>query len=114
MRSSVRFNKFITPKMIESGVKTLQVPRQLLNLANILSRSWSGVEFVQVTKHLWFLWKRALKSIKKCTGGILLKLLYFRGTKSISEMQIGRFNKAVHQFAKPKSHKCGGRRIFWI
>ncbi|GFW74155.1 hypothetical protein TNCV_4177001 [Trichonephila clavipes] len=41
MRSSLRFNKFITPKTIESGVWTLQAPRQLLNIANIQSRSWS-------------------------------------------------------------------------
>ncbi|GFU72274.1 hypothetical protein TNCV_3224491 [Trichonephila clavipes] len=46
-------------------------------------------------KTTWFLWKRALKSIKKCTRGTLLKMLYFRRTKSISEMQIGRINKTA-------------------
>ncbi|GFT56184.1 hypothetical protein TNCV_129801 [Trichonephila clavipes] len=40
-----------------------------------------------------------------------LKLLYFRGTKGISEMQIGRFNKTLYQFAKPKRHKSNARSI---
>ncbi|GFW37118.1 hypothetical protein TNCV_5020161 [Trichonephila clavipes] len=81
--------------MIESGVWTLQAPRQLLNIANIQSVSWSGTEIVQVAKHVWFLWKRALKSVKKCTRGTLLKMFYLRGTKRILEMQIGHFNKTA-------------------
>ncbi|GFV57727.1 uncharacterized protein TNCV_4463251 [Trichonephila clavipes] len=89
MRSSLRFNKFTTPKMIESCMWTLQAPWQLLNIVKIQSRSWSGQELVQVPKHIWFFWKRALKSINKCPGETLLKLLYFRGTKSISEIRIG-------------------------
>ncbi|GFS64479.1 hypothetical protein TNCV_3956251 [Trichonephila clavipes] len=44
MRSSLRSNKFITPKMIESGLWTLQASLQLLNITNIQSRSWSGAE----------------------------------------------------------------------
>ncbi|GFX28260.1 hypothetical protein TNCV_2772591 [Trichonephila clavipes] len=50
--------------MTEYGLWALQVPRQLLNIANIQSRSWSRAEFVQVAKHLWCLWNMALKSIK--------------------------------------------------
>ncbi|GFV40643.1 DDE_3 domain-containing protein [Trichonephila clavipes] len=42
MISCLRFNKLITPKTIESGLWALQAPRQLLNIANIQSRSWSG------------------------------------------------------------------------
>ncbi|GFX58507.1 hypothetical protein TNCV_416871 [Trichonephila clavipes] len=34
--------------MIKSDVWTIQALRQLLNIANIKSRSWSGTEFVQV------------------------------------------------------------------
>ncbi|GFU30448.1 transposable element Tcb1 transposase [Trichonephila clavipes] len=41
------------------------------------------------------------------TRGTLLKLLYFRRTKSISEMQIGCFNKTLHEFARPKRYKNG-------
>ncbi|GFX15197.1 hypothetical protein TNCV_2709021 [Trichonephila clavipes] len=50
MRSSLRFNKFTTAKTIEFGLWTLQAPRQLLNIANIQSRSWSAAEFAQVAK----------------------------------------------------------------
>ncbi|GFS95257.1 hypothetical protein TNCV_2630861 [Trichonephila clavipes] len=45
MKSSLRFNKFITPKTIKSGVWTLQAPRQSMNIANIQNRSWSEAEF---------------------------------------------------------------------
>ncbi|GFT19962.1 hypothetical protein TNCV_4993821 [Trichonephila clavipes] len=111
-RRSLRFTKFITPKTIESGVGTLQAPRQMLNIANIQSRSWFGAEFAQVTKHPWLLWKRALNKIKKCTRGTLLKQFYFRGTKGISKMQIRCFNKTLHEFKKPKRHKIAARQIF--
>ncbi|GFW35576.1 hypothetical protein TNCV_2462181 [Trichonephila clavipes] len=47
-RSSLRLNKFITPKTIESGVWTLQAPRQLLNIANVQSRSWSVALLVRL------------------------------------------------------------------
>ncbi|GFT16578.1 uncharacterized protein TNCV_281871 [Trichonephila clavipes] len=51
---------------------------------------------------LVFVEEGVIKSIKKCTGETLLKLLYFRETKSISEIQIGRFNKTLHQFQNQK------------
>ncbi|GFW48241.1 hypothetical protein TNCV_1108041 [Trichonephila clavipes] len=106
MRTSLRFNKFITTKTVESGLWTLQAPWQLLNIANIQSRSWSGTEFAQVAKHIWCLWKRTLKSIRKCTRGTFLKL-YFRGPKGILEMQIGRFNKTTPaQKAKKTQEWC--------
>ncbi|GFT81644.1 hypothetical protein TNCV_3674621 [Trichonephila clavipes] len=36
-----------------------------------------------------------------------IESVLLRGTKSISEMQIGRFNKTLHQFAQPKRNKKG-------
>ncbi|GFU46987.1 DDE_3 domain-containing protein [Trichonephila clavipes] len=45
MRSSLRFNKFITPKTIESDVWMLQVPQKSLNIANIPKSVmvWGGI-----------------------------------------------------------------------
>ncbi|GFX41068.1 uncharacterized protein TNCV_2217661 [Trichonephila clavipes] len=99
------FNKIITEKRIESGLWALHVPRQFLNIANIQSRSWSGTEFAQVANHLWNLRKRTLTSIQKGTSGAFLMLLYFRGFKSLSEMQIRRFNKTAPSHKTKKTQK---------
>ncbi|GFX33061.1 hypothetical protein TNCV_5042291 [Trichonephila clavipes] len=97
--------------MIESGLWMLQEPRQLLNIANIQSRSWFGTEFAQAAKHLCFFYGRGRYKIKVYLRDIL-EVFVLQWPKSILEVQIGRYNKTLHQLTRPKRYKSVEKRIF--
>ncbi|GFT19317.1 hypothetical protein TNCV_3263231 [Trichonephila clavipes] len=63
--SPLRFHKFITLQTIESGLWTLIASRQLLNIANIQSRSWFGVHMVASGKTLLVFVEKGLKINEK-------------------------------------------------